>query len=203
MTAHPPASRRSWLKWIVVAIVVGLLLFYLLTCLRIVRQSALDEARSADAIVVFGAAEYYGKPSPVFRARLDHAFDLFQQNLAPMVITTGGSGKEVRFSEGGVGRDYLASKGIGDRHLIAETQGDNSAESAERVAHIMRTNGMTSCIAVSDSYHLFRIKRLLQSYGLTVYTSPRPEFAPKSRWQRWQSVLREALSYVLWRLHVT
>lgn len=194
--------RRSWLRVLVVGIAVGLLVFYLVTCIRIVRQSEVDEARSADAIVVFGAAEYYGRPSPVYRARLDHAYDLFQRKMAPVIITTGGAGKEVRFTEGQVGRDYLASKDIGDRHLIAETQGDNSAESAERVAVIMRTNGMQACIAVSDAYHLFRIKRLLASYGITVYTSPRPQNVPARKWATIQAVMREALSYVLWRLHL-
>jgi uncharacterized SAM-binding protein YcdF (DUF218 family) len=168
-----------------------------------VRQSSIDEARSADAIVVFGAAEYNGRPSPVYRARLDHASDLFERKLAPIIITTGGAGKETRFTEGQVGRDYLASRDIADSHLIAETQGDNSAESAQRVAVIMQTNGMHSCIAVSDAYHLFRIKQLLASYGLVVYTSPRPQTIPPTKWGRVQSVMREALSYVLWRLHVT
>src|SRR5512141_1065957 len=164
----------------------------------IVRQANRDEARHADAIIVFGAAEYYGRPSPVYRARLDHAYDLYEQKLAPVVITTGGAGKETRFTEGQVGRDYLASRDIGDSHLIAETQGDNSAESAQRVAVIMQTNGMKSCIAVSDAYHLFRIKQMLASYGLVVYTSPRPQTVPVTKWAKSQAVMREALSYVLW-----
>src|SRR5206468_280898 len=128
-------------------------------CFGILRQSSRDEAQIADAIVVFGAAEYAGKPSPVYRARLDHALALFNQNLAPTVITTGGTAWDPNYSEGGVGRDYLASKGIRDQHLIAETWSDNTLESAERVARIMRMNGMRSCVAVSDPYHLFRIKR--------------------------------------------
>jgi uncharacterized SAM-binding protein YcdF (DUF218 family) len=196
-------SRRSWLSILLLAALAGLFLFYIVTCVHIVQQSAMDEARPADAIVVFGAAEYYGRPSPVYRARLDHAYDLFQRKLAPVVITTGGAGKETRFTEGQVGRDYLAARDIGDRHLIAETQGDNSAESAQRVAVIMQTNGMHSCIAVSDAYHLYRIKRMLASYGLTVYTSPRPQTIPPTRWGKVQSVMRESLSYVLWRMHVT
>ena len=81
------------------------------------------EAKPADAIVVLGAAEYAGRPSPVFRARLDHAYELFDKKLAPVVIVSGGSGKDPTFTEGGVGRDYLMSRGIGDRHLIAETRG--------------------------------------------------------------------------------
>jgi uncharacterized SAM-binding protein YcdF (DUF218 family) len=203
MTSGPKPTRRSRLATLLQVAFAGLLLSYIVTCVRIVRQSSIDEARSADAIVVFGAAEYNGRPSPVYRARLDHASDLFERKLAPIIITTGGAGKETRFTEGQVGRDYLASRDIADSHLIAETQGDNSAESAQRVAVIMQTNGMHSCIAVSDAYHLFRIKQLLASYGLVVYTSPRPQTIPPTKWGRVQSVMREALSYVLWRLHVT
>jgi uncharacterized SAM-binding protein YcdF (DUF218 family) len=168
-----------------------------------VRQSKVDEARPADVIVVFGAAEYFGHPSPVFRARLDHAVTLFDRGLAPYLITTGGSGRDVHFSEGGVGRDYLASRGISDRHLIAETQGDNTAESAERVAVIMRANHMRTCIAVSDAYHLYRIKKLMQKQGIQTFVSPRP--SPSSDAQRstlsgMLRVMREAFSSLIWQL---
>jgi uncharacterized SAM-binding protein YcdF (DUF218 family) len=169
---------------------------------RIVAQAERDEAQPADVIVVFGAAEYAGKPSPVYRARLDHAFELYQRNLAPVVITTGGSGGERHFTEGSVGRDYLIERGIGDRHLIAETQSDTSAESAGRIAIIMDANNMRSCIAVSDPYHVFRIKRLLEAQGRIVYASPRrPEIAP-STGARALNVAREAMSYTLWRMYL-
>jgi uncharacterized SAM-binding protein YcdF (DUF218 family) len=152
---------------------------------------------------VLGAAEYAGRPSPVFRARLDHAYELFDKKLAPVVIVSGGSGKDPTFTEGGVGRDYLMSRGIGDRHLIAETQGDNTAESSERVAGIMRANGWTSCIAVSDAYHLFRIKKMLGRQGIQAYVSPRPREKTQTRTSRVLAVMREALSYMLWTLHIT
>jgi uncharacterized SAM-binding protein YcdF (DUF218 family) len=152
--------------------------------------------------VVFGAAEYFGHPSPVYRARLDHAFDLYVRKLAGVVITTGGSGGETSFTEGSVGRDYLAERGIGDRHLIAETQSENSAESAERTAIIMDANGMRSCIAVSDPYHVFRIKRLLEAQGRVVYASPRRLETSPGLGTQALNVAREALSYTLWRLHL-
>jgi uncharacterized SAM-binding protein YcdF (DUF218 family) len=171
-------------------------------CTAIVAQSGQDEAQAADAIVVFGAAEYFGRPSPVYRARLDHAFELYEHKLAPVVITTGGSGGEQQFTEGSVGRDYLAGRGIADRDLIAETQSENSAESAERIAIIMDVNHMRSCIAVSDPYHVFRIKRLLEAQGRVVYASPRrPEMEPGMAAQA-LNVARESLSYTLWRLHL-
>jgi uncharacterized SAM-binding protein YcdF (DUF218 family) len=187
---------------IVSAILAVYACYFAWTCAAIVAQSERDEAQPADAIVVFGAAEYFGRPSPVYRARLDHAFDLYERKLAPVVITSGGSGGEPSFTEGSVGRDYLAERGIGDQHLIAETQSDNSAESAVRVATIMDANNMRSCIAVSDPYHLYRIKRLLEARGRVVYASPRRlELEPGMGTQA-LNVARESLSYTLWRLHL-
>jgi uncharacterized SAM-binding protein YcdF (DUF218 family) len=168
-----------------------------------VREGSRQELRPADAIVVFGAAEYAGHPSPVLRARLDHAFELFQQGLAPVVITTGGAASDPSFSEGGVGRDYLMHRGIPERNLIAETQGSDTAQSAMRVAVIMHANGLHSCVAVSDAYHVFRIKRLLKHEGIgPVYVAPRPDSRPHNVAQRLYAVLREACSYLIWKLGV-
>src|SRR5207248_9784986 len=130
---------------------------------------------AADAIVVFGAAEYAGRPSPVLRARLDHALLLYGRGLAPYIIVTGGAGEDPQFSEGGVGRDYLVRRGAPEDRVIAETQSRNTREQAERVATIMRANRMASCIAVSDAYHIFRAKAALERLGMIAYGAPRPE----------------------------
>jgi uncharacterized SAM-binding protein YcdF (DUF218 family) len=174
---------------------------FALSALFIVRQAHIDEARRADAIVVFGAAEYSGRPSPVYRARLDHAYDLFERGLAPIVITTGGAGADLKFSEGGVGRDYLSHRGIPDGNLIAETQGEDTAESAQRVSAILRTNGMRTVVAVSDAYHIFRIKRLMWRYGIVAYGSPRPGSMPRTTSAKLSAALREAASYIFWRIY--
>jgi uncharacterized SAM-binding protein YcdF (DUF218 family) len=195
--------HRSWIRWLGVLVVLALVTFFLAASRQIVRQSERDEAQPADAIVVFGAAQYAGRPSPVFKARLDHAYALFRRNLAPIVIVTGGSADDPRFSEGGVGRDYLISRGIPERDLIAETQSSNTSREAERVATIMRVNGMRTCIAVSDRFHMFRIKALLEDEGVGVYASPRPEARTATGWQQVQIVAREAASYMLWRFHIT
>jgi uncharacterized SAM-binding protein YcdF (DUF218 family) len=173
--------------------------WYAFICYEIVGQAHLDEARPADVIVVFGAAEYSGHPSPIFRARLEHAITLYARGLAPYLITTGGAGGDPQFSEGGVGRDFLSAQGIDDRHLIAETQGENTAVSAERVAVIMRTNQMRTCIAVSDPFHLYRIKKLMEHQGISTYTSPRP-YAFRHPLRNAGRVMREAFSYLAWRL---
>jgi uncharacterized SAM-binding protein YcdF (DUF218 family) len=200
------ATRKPgrWLVRLEVLGALALATFLVLTAVRVVHEGSLQEVHPADVIVVFGAAEYAGHPSPVLRARLDHAFNLFQQGLAPVVITTGGAAADPSFSEGGVGRDYLMHRGIPERNLIAETQGSDTAQSAVRVAVIMRTNGLHSCVAVSDAYHVFRIKRLLEHEGVgPVYVAPRPDSRPRSVVQRAYAVLREACSYLVWKLGIS
>jgi len=195
---HP---RRSLFLWIEGSLLAALAGFLAVTSVHIAHEGSLQELHPADAIVVFGAAEYAGHPSPVLRARLDHAFDLFRQGIAPVVITTGGAAADPSFSEGGVGHDYLKHRGIPERNLIAETQGSDTAQSAVRVAVIMRANGLHSCVAVSDAYHVFRIKRLLQHQGIgPVYVAPRPGSRPHNTVQRTYAVLREACSYLLWKV---
>jgi uncharacterized SAM-binding protein YcdF (DUF218 family) len=195
------APRPRWPMWIAALFLAALLGFLAFTGFRIAREGAMQELHRADAIVVFGAAEYSGHPSPVLRARLDHAFDLFQKGVAPVVIITGGAAADPSFSEGGVGSDYLEHRGIPERDLIAETQGSDTAQSAVRVAVIMRTNGMHSCVAVSDAYHVFRIRKLLEHQGIDpVYVSPRPGSWPHSVAQRAYAILREACSYLAWKL---
>lgn len=202
-SAHRHPSGRWWLRLEALAL-AALAAFLVVTAVRIVREGRSQELHQADAIVVFGAAEYAGHPSPVLRARLDHAFDLFRRGIAPVVITTGGAASDPSFSEGGVGRDYLERRGIPERNLIAETQGSDTAQSAVRVAVIMRANGLHSCVAVSDAYHVFRIKKLLEHERIgPVYVSPRPDSRPHSFAQRAFAVLREASSYLLWTLGVT
>jgi uncharacterized SAM-binding protein YcdF (DUF218 family) len=168
---------------------------------RIQYYSRLDEARAADAIAVFGAAEYDGRPSPVFRARLDHALALYQQGIAPLVITLGGAGDDDH-SEGGVGHDYLLAHGIPEGRIIAETQSSNTKESAERLAVIARANHLQRIVVVSDGTHLFRIHVLCAAEGLDVYTSPRPPGKPISDGQALQRLWHEIGSYTAWRLHM-
>jgi uncharacterized SAM-binding protein YcdF (DUF218 family) len=199
--AAPNRHRsRNWLLSITAVLIVLFAAIILTISIGIVHEAGLQQVRPADAIVVFGAAEYSGRPSPVFKARLDHAYDIFQKGVASVVITTGGAGEDPNYSEGGVGHDYLMRRGIPENSLIAETQGADTAQSARRVAVIMRANGMKTCVAVSDEYHVFRIQKLLEHEGLRVYVAPRPGSRPRTEWQRFYAVLRESLSYLIWRL---
>src|SRR5258708_9782942 len=170
-------TKRRWKKW-VLWLLLALACYVAAVYGSIVWQSGRDESRGADAIVVFGAAEYDGRPSPVYKARLDHAAQLYHRGLAPMVIITGGSGGDPKFTEGVVGREYLKTLGIPDTQLIAETQSSDTAESARRVATIMYVNSMHSCLPVRYSYHIFRIHQMLALEAVIVSAATRPTPRP-------------------------
>jgi len=199
-----PDRHRRLRRWLKAALLLclALLLYGAYLGRQVAKQAGVDETRPADVIVIFGAAEYAGRPSPVFRARLDHGYNLFRRGVAGVIIATGGRGEDPNFSEGAVGRDYLIARGVPDRSIIAETQSENTEASARRVAAIMKTNGMRSCIAVSDAYHIFRIKSMLERQGVAVYGAPRPQSKPLSRRQRSKLILHEVVSYMLWKLRI-
>ena len=191
------------LLWRGAAVITLLIAIYLGWIVRsIYRQSEVDEARPADVIVVLGAAEYRGKPSPVLRARLDHALSLYQRSLAPRILTTGGAGGDPVFTEGEVGRDYLVKRGVPSEAIILEAEGESTVHSTAAVAEIMRRMNLKSCIVVSDAYHIFRVKKMLEFRGLNVYGSPRPSEQTGSRREKWL-FLRQAIGYMLWQVGIT
>ena len=160
-----------------------------------------DQVAPADAIGVLGAAEYDGRPSPVYRARLDHALELYHRGIAPLLITLGGSGGD-DYTEGSVGEEYLISKGVPEEDIIAETESRNTEESARRIAVIARANGLHRLVIVSDGTHLFRIHAICAANGLDVLTSPRPRPAADDRPVQAERIAHEILSYTFWRLHL-
>ncbi|HUY80872.1 MAG TPA: YdcF family protein [Acidobacteriaceae bacterium] len=195
--AAKPLHRFAW------AIVVALLLagVWVLWVESQIRYYAThDQARPANAIAVFGAAEYDGRPSPVLRARLDHGLALYQEKLAPLIITLGGGAATDLHSEGGVGRDYLMAHGVPDSAIIAETESRDTEQSARRLAVIARKNRLRSVVVVSDGTHLFRVHALCESMGLHVYTSPRRELRTLPFSIRLDRNLHEVLSYTYWRM---
>jgi uncharacterized SAM-binding protein YcdF (DUF218 family) len=196
------ASRR-WLRRTVGGLVLlaagGAACWVLWVYGEIEHYANMDEARPADAIAVFGAAEYDGRPSPVLRARLEQGLLLYQKGLAPLIVTLGGSG-DPRHSEGGVGHDFLVAQGIPESRIIAETQSRTTDESVRRLAAIAEANHIHSILAVSDGTHLFRIHELCESYGLTVYTSPRAVGRPIGRRARAKRLTHEIASYTGWKL---
>jgi uncharacterized SAM-binding protein YcdF (DUF218 family) len=161
-----------------------------------------DQAAPSDAIAVFGAAEYAGKPSPVYRARLDHAKSLYARGIAPLIITLGGPGGDA-FTEGGVGHDYLMGAGIPEGDLIAETRSRSTSESAARLTVIARANNLQRIVVVSDPMHLFRIHAICAADGLNVVTSPRP---PSEKTEAYtppaDPIWHEIVTYTLWRVRL-
>lgn len=182
----------------ILAVMAALALLVVYVSVRIERQSNVEEARPADVIMVLGAAEYRGRPSPVLRARLDHALELYRRNLAPFLMTTGGAGGDPIYTEGTVGRAYLISHGVPPEAIVVENEGETTLESTAMAAEIMRRMGLHSAIVVSDGYHIFRVKRMLQNRGLTVYGSPRKEHIQEGLREDWNYV-RQAIGYLLWR----
>jgi uncharacterized SAM-binding protein YcdF (DUF218 family) len=165
------------------------------------RQAAQDEARPADAVVVFGAAEYNGAPSPVFKARLDHTLELDDRALAPAIITTGGSGGDPHFTEGGVARDYLIQQGVAEDKIFSETRGETTYASVQAAAAILRQRHARTCIVVSDGFHLYRIKLMFRSLGIAAYGSPAPDSPIESDpTSRTLYSLREMVVATLWHL---
>jgi len=165
--------------------------------IQVERQATREEARPADVILVLGAAEYNGRPSPVLKARLDHALDLYRRRLAPLIMTTGGAGGDPVFTEGGVGRDYLASQGVPPEAVVVEKEGSSTVASIALAGEIMRRMRLKSAIVVSDGYHIFRVKKMLERQGLTAYGSPRREVTHGDLRERWNYV-KQAVGYILW-----
>jgi uncharacterized SAM-binding protein YcdF (DUF218 family) len=193
----------KWAVWKPVAVVTAALALGMVgyVSVRVERQSTRDEAQPADVILVLGAAEYRGRPSPVLRARLDHALELYSRKLAPRILTTGGAGGDPVYTEGGVGRSYLIAQGVPSESIIVETEGESTVQSTAMAAEIIDRMGLHSVIVVSDGYHVYRVKKMLEIRGLKVYGSPRKESAIDPLKQRWNSV-KQAIGYLLWRAGV-
>ena len=163
---------------------------------QIAHQSQIDEAEPADVILVLGAAEYHGRPSPVFRARLDHALDLYNRKFAPRILTTGGSGGDPVFTEGEVGRTYLMRNGVPSESIIVEPEGVSTAHSIAAAGEIHARMQLTSSILVSDGYHIYRAKKMLESKGVRVFGSP----TEPGSGANWWLYVRQSVGYLLWNL---
>lgn len=194
-------SRLRVFLWIIVILLVVAAGWCRWVYVQIERYATTDQAQPSGAIAVFGAAEYDGRPSPVFRARLDHAKELYNRRIAPLIITLGGPGGD-GFSEGAVGREYLVGAGVPEADIIAETQSRSSSESARRLAVIARANHLQRIVIVSDPIHMFRIHSICEADGIDALTSPRERVATVQRPQSGDTILHEVLTYTLWRVRL-
>ena len=151
--SHP----MRWLGRFVFSVLVVALAWSGWVCFNIHQVATHDEAQPADAIAVFGAAEYEGRPSPVLRARLEHTLELYQRGIAPLIITMGGA-DDMEHTEGGVGRSYLTSHGVPQTAVLAETLSGSTEESVVQLADMARSHNLQKIVVVSDATHLFRVR---------------------------------------------
>ncbi|HEX2779135.1 MAG TPA: YdcF family protein [Gemmatimonadaceae bacterium] len=198
--AHDAAggARRPVRKWRVArrTVLAALLLVvagWVFTMAEIVATGNRDEARPASAIVVLGAAQYVGRPSPVLRARLDHAIGLWREGMAPRVIFTGGRGEGDTTSEAAVSRRYALRRGVPDSAIVLETRGRTTRESLSGVATIMKGQARRDVILVSDPFHMLRLSILARRFGLEPLTSPtRTSPISQNRDEAWRYVVGES-----------
>ncbi len=167
---------------------------WVISAAAVLLWSSRDEARPAQAIVVLGAAQYAGKPSPVLRARLDHALDLWNRHLASLLILTGGTGSGDTTSEAAVGRNYARRHGVPDSAILVENEGRTTSESMRAVAGMLEVRGLQTALLVSDPFHMLRLRILARRFGFTPYTSP-TQTSPISpnREERWKYMFSESV----------
>lgn len=170
-----------------------LLIAWIGIMISIVLTGRRDDARPAAAIVVLGAAQYVGRPSPVLRARLDHAIQLWQRGMAPQVIFTGGRGEGDTTSEAAVSRRYALRRGVPDSAIVVETIGRTTRESLRGVAELMLDRPNSEVILVSDPFHMLRLSILARRFGLRPIMSPTRTSPISERGEAWRYVLGESL----------
>lgn len=193
-------------KWVKRLAVIGIALLVMLSMYwaylyRQIRDSAVrDEAQKADAIVVLGAAQYNGRPSPVLKARLDHAYGLYIGNYARAIITTGGYGPDPNFSEAHVSAKYLVERGVDINSIVTEQGSGNTYDSIQAASRLMQAKGWKSAVVVSDGFHLFRLKKMFEDNGILAYTSPaRNSPIEVAASQRFWHSMREVLLFSAYR----
>lgn len=180
------------LRWSA-GLVLLLLAGWLLSLGLVLAAGSRPNLQAADAIVVLGAAQYNGRPSPVFKARLDHAIELYRQGLAQTLVLTGGVGKGDTVSEGEVARRYALRHGVDDAAILVEREGLTSAASMRAAADLMQQYNLETALIVSDSYHMLRVELLARRMGIKPYRAPAPN-SPIDRvpQARLRYVLRES-----------
>jgi uncharacterized SAM-binding protein YcdF (DUF218 family) len=166
-------SRRRWVAVAAGAVVVITVAYLLLSFWQVRSTGRSDEARPVEAIVVMGAAQYDGRPSPQLAARLDHVVELWAQDLAPTVVVTGGNQPGDRFTEAAASAAYLVERGVPEAAIIAEETGTTTFESLSNVAALLGDTDR-SLLLVTDPYHALRSKLTAQEVGFEAFVSPTP-----------------------------
>ncbi len=204
----PPESEREPTPWwrqrpswprIVTAVLGVVVVYFGFSLVQVVSAGRADDRHSVDAIVVLGAAQYDGRPSPQLAARLDHAVTLWEADVAPVVMVTGGKQPDDRFTEAEASRDYLLDRGVPDGAILMENSGRTTYESLESAASILRAAGIDDVVLVSDPYHMKRSQLIASSFGLDVRLSATPS-SVVTGWASARRHVREAAGVALGRL---
>lgn len=195
-------QRWPWRYRVAVAASVVVLAFgayYLATLYQVWATGRTDQARPVDAIVVLGAAQYDGTPSPQLQARLDHALELYRAGHAPVVVVTGGNQPGDRFTEAEASAAYLVERGVPEEAILQEGEGTSTWESLEGVAELLEPRGLDEVLLVSDPFHLLRSRLIAEEVGLEAYTSPSTG-GPVQGWENVVKHVKEAAGISLGRI---
>ena len=186
---------------VVGAAVLAVVLLITSTALAIWWTARQDSAPASDAIVVLGSAQYNGVPSSIFEARLEHAIALFEDGVAPVIVTVGGKADGDQFTEAEAGRDYLAGSGIPAEALVTVPEGGDTLESIRAVSATFTEQGWSHAVLVSDPWHAMRAERMAEDAGLEADSSPtRQGPAVQTRTTQFRYILRETAAYLLYRV---
>ena len=179
---------------LIASIVLAIVLLWTASMAAVLLFSWMDQARPSESIVVLGAAQYDGKPSPVLRARLDHGIDLWNHKMGKVLVLTGGKGAGDTTSEADVGRSYARKHGVPDTAILLENKGRTTRESMLGVAELLESRGIRTAILVSDPFHMLRLSIIGRRFGLIPYTSPtRTSPISPNREKRWRYMLGESV----------
>lgn len=170
-SSFPLRHRRRWLR-VTLVLVLTMVGYFGINLIQVHLVGAGDQARPVDAIIVMGAAQYDGRPSPQLQARLDHVVELWNRGIAPFVVVTGGNRPGDRFTEAEASANYLVDHGVDAAAILQEGEGRSSWQSLRTVAEILNKIGAQRVLLVSDPYHSLRIRLMAQQLGLTAYVSP-------------------------------
>lgn len=185
--------------WVLRLLAVVVVIALVVTAVRVVLVGRDDERRASDVVVVLGAAQLDGRPGPVLQARLEHALELQQSGVAPVVLTTGGAAQGDRFTEGGSGRQWLLDHGLDESEVLAVEEGADTRTSLAAAGAVMRDRGWDTAVVVTDRPHMLRSLSMLEAEGVAAVGSAAPR-GPGGWWVTARYVMRETVAYLWWQV---
>jgi Uncharacterized conserved protein len=179
---------------LIIALLLTMLALWALSAMAVIAWSARDDSGHESAVVVLGAAQYAGRPSPVLKARLDHGIELWRRNPTGLLVLTGGTGSGDTTSEAEVGRTYVRKQGVPDSMILVENAGRTTSESMRGVAEILRERHAPTAVFVSDPFHMLRVWLIAKRLGIDARTSPtRTSPISPNREERWKYIISESV----------